>query len=129
MTKLSENKLSNVVIGAAIEVHRELGGPGLLEDIYEEALCYELSLQGIEVKRQVGVPVVYKGKQLRKRLVLDILAGEKLIVEVKAVDKYNTIFETQLLTYLRLSNRKLGLVINFGEPLVKDGVHRVVNGL
>ena len=121
--------MSNIVIGAAIEVHKELGGPGLLEDVYEEALCDELSFRGIAVKRQVGVPVVYKGKELRKRLVLDILAGEKLVVEIKAVEKYNSIFETQLLTYLRLSKRKLGLVINFGEPQVKDGVHRVVNNL
>jgi len=101
----------------------------LLEDVYEEALCNELSLRGIAVKRQVGVSVIYKGKELRKRLVLDILAGEKLVVEIKAVEKYNSIFETQLLTYLRLSKRKLGLVINFGEPQVKDGVHRVVNNL
>ena len=129
MKALTENELSNVIIGAAIEVHKELGGPGLLEDIYEEALCYELSLRGIPAQRQVGLPVVYKGKELPKRLVLDILVGEGVIVEVKAVEQYNTIFEAQLLTYLRLSKRKLGLVINFGEPLLKDGVHRVVNNL
>ena len=125
----TENELSHDVIGAAIEVHTELGGPGLLEDIYEEALCHELSLRGIQVERQVGIPVVYKGKELDKRLVLDILVGNKLIVEVKAVEKYNAVFESQLLTYLRLTNRKLGLVINFGESKVKDGVHRVVNNL
>jgi GxxExxY protein len=129
MADSNENELSNKIIGAAIEVHRELGGPGLLEDIYEEALCCELGLRNIEVQRQVGLPVIYKGKELKKRLVLDVLVGEKVIVEVKAVDKYNTIFEAQLLTYLRLSNRKLGLVINFGESLIKDGVHRVVNNL
>ena len=125
----NENELSHVVIGAAIEVHTELGGPGLLEDIYEEAICHELSLRGIQVERQIGFPVVYKGKELDKRLVLDILVGNKLIVEVKAVEKYNAVFEAQLLTYLRLINRKLGLVINFGESKVKDGVHRVVNNL
>ena len=125
----TENELSHDVIGAAIEVHTELGGPGLLEDIYEEALCHELSLRGIQVERQVGIPVLYKGKELDKRLVLDILVGNKLIVEVKAVEKYNAVFESQLLTYLRLTNRKLGLVINFGESKVKDGVHRVVNNL
>ena len=125
----TENELSHDVIGAAIEVHTELGVPGLLEDIYEEALCHELSLRGIQVERQVGIPVVYKGKELDKRLVLDILVGNKLIVEVKAVEKYNAVFESQLLTYLRLTNRKLGLVINFGESKVKDGVHRVVNNL
>ena len=125
----TENELSHDVIGAAIEVHTELGGPGLLEDIYEEAVCHELSLRGIQVERQVGIPVLYKGKELDKRLVLDILVGNKLIVEVKAVEKYNAVFEAQLLTYLRLTNRKLGLVINFGESKVKDGIHRVVNNL
>ena len=125
----TENELSHDVIGAAIEVHTELGGPGLLEDIYEEALCHELSLRGIQVERQVGIPVVYKGKERDQRLVLDILVGNKLIVAVKAVEKYNAVFESQLLTYLRLTNRKLGLVINFGESKVKDGVHRVVNNL
>ena len=125
----SENELSHVVIGAAIEVHTEQGGPGLLEDIYEEALCHELLIRGLQVERQVGIPVIYKGKELDKRLVLDILVGNTLIVEVKAVEKYNAIFESQLLTYLRLTNRKLGLVINFGESKVKDGVHRVVNNL
>ena len=125
----TENELSHVVIGAAIEVHTELGGPGLLEDLYEEARCHEVSLRGIQVERQVGIPVIYKGKELNKRLVLDILVGNKLIVEVKAVEKYNAIFEAQLLTYLRLTNQKLGLVINFGESKVKDGVHRVVNNL
>lgn len=93
MKALTENELSHIVIGAAIEVHKELGGPGLLEDIYEEALCYELSLRGIQVERQVGTPVIYKGKELRKRLVLDIVAGEKLIVEIKAVEKYISSFE------------------------------------
>ena len=129
MTDVTENELSKAVIGAAIEVHRILGGPGLLEDIYEEALCYELSLRSVPVRRQVGVPVIYKGNELRKRLVLDILVGERVILEVKAVEQYNVIFDAQLLTYLRLSDRKLGLVINFGESVVKDGVHRVVNNL
>ena len=98
MKTLTENELSHFAIGAAIEVHKELGGPGLLEDIYEEALCNELSLRGIQVERQIGIPVIYKGKELRKRLVLDIVAGENLILEIKAVEKYNTIFEIQLLT-------------------------------
>ena len=88
----TENDLSNVVIGAAIEVHQELGGPGLLEGVYEEALCQELILRSVPVRRQVGLPVIYKGVELHKRLVLDILVGEKLIVEVKAVEQYKTIF-------------------------------------
>ena len=126
---MDENELSNVIIRAAIEVHRELGGPGLLEDVYEEALCHELQLQGLEVQREVGVTIEYKGKLLRKRLVLDLLVNGLIIVEVKAVECYNDIYQCQLLTYLRLTKKRLGLVINFGEQYVKDGIHRVVNNL
>jgi GxxExxY protein len=126
---MNENELSNVVIGAAIEVHSELGGPGLLEDVYEEALCHELQLRGLEVQRQVSVAIEYKGKLLRKRLVLDLLVNGALIVEVKSVEAYNDIYQAQLLTYLRLTKKKLGLVINFGEKFVRDGVRRVVNNL
>ena len=86
---MTDNELSNLIIGAAIEVHKVLGGPGLLENVYEEAFCCELSLRGIPFKRQVGVPIVYKGQELRKRLVLDVLVGERVIVEVKAVDQYH----------------------------------------
>ena len=126
---MNENELSRVIIGAAIEVHKELGGPGLLEDVYEEALCYELASRCLVVRRQVGVKVFYKGQELDKRLVLDILVNDKLIVEVKAKENYNSIFESQLLTYLRITGKRLGLVINFGETLVKSGVRRVVNNL
>src|SRR5687768_17134041 len=125
---MTENELSGVIIGAAIEVHRELGGPGLLEDVYKEALCHELQLRGLEVQRQVGVAIEYKGKLLRKRLVIDLLVNDEIIIEVKGVEVYHEIFQAQLLTYLRLTKRHLGLVINFGERYVKDGVHRVVNG-
>jgi GxxExxY protein len=126
---MHENELSNIIIGAAIEVHKVLGGPGLLEDVYEECLCRELAIRALQVDRQVSVPVVYKGENVRKPLVLDIVVGKKVIVEVKATEQYNTIYASQLLTYLRLTGLKLGLVINFGEDRVADGVHRVVNGL
>lgn len=126
---MSENELSGLIVSAAIEVHRELGGPGLLEDVYEEALCHELELRGLKVVRQLGVPLQYKGKLLRKRLVLDLLVNELVIVEVKSVETYNDIYQSQLLTYLRLTRMKLGIVINFGEKFVKDGVHRVANNL
>ncbi len=125
---MNENDISSVIIGAAIEVHRVLGGPGLLEDVYEEALCHELELRGLEVQRQVPVPIEYKGRQLTKRLKLDLLVNGSIIVEVKSMDDYHDIFQAQLLTYLRLTKNHLGLVINFGEKYVKDGVHRVVNG-
>ena len=129
LRKMNENVLSHSVIGAAIEVHKTLGGPGLLEDVYEEALCYELESQGMDVKRQTGLKVLYKGHELHKRLVLVILVNDRVIVEVKAVDDYHPIFETQVLTYLRIADKRLGLVINFGENSVKDGIHRVVNRL
>jgi GxxExxY protein len=126
---MTENEISGAIVDAAIEVHRQLGGPGLLEDMYEEALCYELASRGLIVRRQAGFKVEYKGKELKKRLVIDVIADNKVIVEVKAVDDFHSIFEAQLLTYLRQTNLRLGLVINFGERLVKDGIHRVVNKL
>jgi len=126
---MNENEISRVIVDAAIEVHRTLGGRGLLESVYEEALFWELGHRGLEVRRQVPVPIVYKGQTLATPLKLDLLLNNLVIVECKATTEYNTLFEVQLLTYLRLTNMKLGLVINFGERLVKDGVHRVVNGL
>jgi len=126
---MDQNRISKVVVLAAIEVHRELGGPGLLEDVYEEALAHELELRGLEVKRQVPVPVRYKNKQIKKPLVLDLVINNSVVIEVKSVEKSNPIFEAQLLTYLRLSNLKLGMLINFGQRYVKDGINRVVNGL
>lgn len=126
---MDENHISHAVIGAAIEVHRELGGPGLLEDVYEESLCHELELRGFEVRRQVRVPVQYKGMEVKQPLILDLLVNDKVIIEVKAVEKNHPIYQTQLLTYLRLAEKKLGLVINFGEGKVTEGIQRVVNGL
>jgi GxxExxY protein len=126
---MTENEISGIIVDAAIEVHRQLGGPGLLEDMYEESLCYELTLRGLSVRRQMGFKVHYKGKELDKRLRIDVIVEDKVILEVKAVDEYHTIFESQLLTYLRQTDKRLGLVINFGERLVKDGIHRVVNRL
>lgn len=124
-----ENELSYQIIGASIEVQKELGGPGLLENIYEEALYQELALQGLSVQRQVVVDVAYKGIKLKHPMFLDLLINDRVIVEVKATENDNPIFYNQLLTYLRLTKRKLGLIINFGEAQVKNGVQRVVNGL
>jgi len=118
-----------IVLECAIEVHRTLGGPGLLESVYEEPLCWELQKRGLKVERQMSVTVIYKGKPLANTLRLDILVEDKVIIEVKAVVEYNMIFEAQVLTYLRLLNLRLGLVINFGAKLVKDGFHRVANKL
>jgi GxxExxY protein len=126
---MDENELSRIIVDCAIEVHRTLGGPGLLESVYEEALAWELSLRGIPVERQRSVPIMYKGHLLATPLKIDLLVVGQVIVECKATVQYNSIFEAQTLTYLRLTNLKLGLVINFGEQLVKNGIHRVVNGL
>lgn len=126
---MTENEISKVIVDAAIEVHRELGGPGLLEDVYEEALEEELRLRGTRVERQLPVRIVYKGRTLRKPLRLDMKVEELVLVDNKAVTEWNPIFEAQMLTYLRLTGLRLGLVINFGERVVKHGIHRVVNGL
>lgn len=126
---MDENEISKIVVDAAIEVHRTLGGPGLLESVYQEALAWEITQRGPRVEREKIVPIIYKGQTLGTPLRLDLLVGEKVIVECKATTEYNSIFEVQTLTYLRLTGLKLGMVINFGEKLVKNGIHRVVNGL
>ena len=124
-----ENQISRQIVECAIEVHRALGGPGLLESVYEEALVWELEQRGLSVQRQLVVHIPYKGRILASPLRLDLVVAGKVIVECKAAVTYNTIFEAQMLTYLRLTGLRLGLVVNFGERLVKDGIHRVVNGL
>ena len=129
LANLDENELSGLIVDAAIEVHRELGGPGLLESVYEQALAYELTERGLQVQRQVSFPLVYKGMSLGQEFRLDLLVNSKVIVECKATAVYSAVFEAQALTYLRLLDLRLGLVINFGVPRVSRGIHRVVNGL
>jgi len=126
---MNENEISRLIVTAAIEAHRTLGGPGLLESVYEEALAYELKQAGCDVTRQAQTPIQYKDVTLATPLRIDLLVNDLVIIECKAVSNYNAIFATQVLTYLRLRNLKLGMVINFGEKLVKDGIHRVVNDL
>jgi GxxExxY protein len=125
--RLQALTLSHEVIGAAIEVHR-LGGPGLIESIYETALCKELALRGLSCERQVRVPVKYKGDTLSCDVRLDLLVGRTVIVEVKTVEKLIPLHRAQLLTYLRLQNLWLGLLINFNVDVLRDGVRRVLNG-
>lgn len=124
-----ENEISGTVVDRAIEVHRTLGGPGLIESVYEEALAWELEQVGLGVKRQVQLPISYKEQILATPLRIDLIVADLVIVECKAVSTYHDIFAAQTLTYLRLTGLKLGLVINFGEKVVKNGIHRVVNGL
>ncbi|MEK7834230.1 MAG: GxxExxY protein [Acidobacteriota bacterium] len=125
---MTENQISRYITDAAIEVHRTLGGPGLLESVYEEAMVWELQNADLIVERQLFTPIVYKGRTLANPLRLDILVEKKVIIEAKAVTNYSSIFEAQARTYLRLRDLKLAMVINFGEKYVKDGIHRVVNG-
>lgn len=124
-----EDLLSSQIIRAAIEVHKTLGGPGLLESIYEEALVMELLESGLQVERQVQLPIIYKGRQLADPLRLDVLIEKLVIVECKATAQYSNIYEAQALTYLRITGLKLALVINFGDRFVKNGIKRVVNNL
>jgi len=126
---MNENEISRVIVDSAIEVHRTLGGPGLLESVYEEAMVEELELRKMKVERQLQVPIVYKGKTLGVPLRLDLRINGLVLIDNKAVAEWNNVFEAQMLTYLRLTGLKLGLVINFGEQYVKNGIHRVVNGL
>jgi len=126
---VNENELSRIIVDSAIEVHRTLGGPGLLEGIYRDAMAFEMQRRGTSVEKEKSVPVKYKGEVVGTPLRLDLLVGGLVIVECKAVITYNPIFESQVLTYLRLTDLKLGIVINFGQRLVKHGIHRVVNGL
>lgn len=126
---MTENDISRSIVAAAIEVHRTLGGPGILESVYEEALVWELKTRRLPCERQVTLPILYKGEPLSSPLKIDLIVDNKVIVECKSVTQYHPIFESQTLTYLRLTRMKLGLVINIGERYVKDGLHRVANGL
>ena len=118
------NLLTEQIIGCAIEVHRELG-PGLLESIYEKALCYELKKVGLAYESQKLVSVLYKGQELGE-LRLDLLIEDEIVVEIKAVDRFDSVHHSQLLGYLKLTDKKLGLLINFNVPLLKDGIKRMI---
>jgi len=124
----SVNEVTEAVIGAAIEVHRALG-PGLLENAYELCLARELSLRRVAHIRQFPVPLIYKGVELECGYVIDLLVADKVIVELKTVDKLLPIHEAQLLTYLKLTNLKVGLLINFKERTLLQGLKRIVNNL
>src|SRR5436309_3697812 len=123
---LENQELTEPVIGAAIEVHRILG-PGLLESVYEKCLCYELGLRGIEHARQVELPIVYKDAIFEGSFFMDILVADQLVLELKTVEKLLPIHEAQLLTYLKLSQKRRGLLLNFNVPLLKDGLKRLVH--
>src|SRR6266851_7742686 len=122
---MTDNELTHEIIGAAIEVHKNLG-PGLLESTYEECLCHELSQRGIPFERQRPVPVVYKGVKLDCGYRLDVVVEEKLVLELKAVDHLLPVHEAQVLTYLKLTVLDVGLLVNFNTPVLRRGIRRLV---
>jgi GxxExxY protein len=121
------NERTEQIIGAAIEVHRALG-PGLLESAYEECLCHEMTLRGIPFQRQYPLPIEYKGIRLSCGYRVDVLVEERIALELKAVDRVERIHSAQLLTYLKLGNWPVGLLINFSVPVLKSGIKRLVHG-
>lgn len=125
---MTENEIARCIVDAAYRVHVTFG-PGLLESVYEVVLGHELQIQGLKVERQVPVPITYKDIIINEGFRADLVVADKVIVELKSVEKIATVHPKQLLTYLRLANKKLGLLINFGEAYIKDGIKRVVNGL
>jgi GxxExxY protein len=117
------NRLTESIIGCAIEVHRQLG-PGLLEGTYELALCVELADAGLSYERQLAVPVVYKGRKIGEYR-LDLIVENSVIVEIKSVERHDPVFEAQLLTYLRVTGKRVGLLINFNNRMLKSGIKRL----
>ena len=125
---MNENQIAAAVVDAAFKIHTTLG-PGLLESVYEATLEYELKKRGLTTLRQIGLPVYYEGLKLELGYRVDLIVGEKVIIEIKSIEALAPIHKRQLLTYLRLANMRLGLLINFNVERIKDGIHRVVNGL
>ncbi|MDL1980907.1 MAG: GxxExxY protein [Deltaproteobacteria bacterium] len=125
---MTENEIAKKIVDAAYHIHKKLG-PGLLESVYETVLAYELKKRGLNVKRQVPVAIVYDNIKFDEGFRADLIAEDKVIVELKSVEKVSPVHKKQLLTYLRLADKRLGLLINFGSELIRDGISRVVNGL
>ncbi len=127
VTALKHDELSELIIKAAIEVHRELG-PGLLESIYEMCLTHELRKLGVPVVQQMAAPILYKGTRMPNDLRLDLLVDNRIIVEVKAVEEFHPVHQAQLLTYLKLTDKRVGLLLNFNSPVLVKGIKRMMNG-
>jgi GxxExxY protein len=126
--EITENIISNKIIGCAIELHKKLG-PGLLESVYENALAYDLMEMGLNVEQQVPMPFIYKEIKMEVGYRIDLLIENKVVVEIKSVESLAPVHYAQILTYLKLSDKKLGLLINFNTKLLKNDIHRIVNGL
>ena len=125
---MTENELAKIVVDICLKIHKKLG-PGLLESVYEEVLCYELTKQGLRFRRQQGVPLIYEDIRMDLGFRTDIIVEEKIILEIKSVESIAPVHSKILLTYLRLTDKRLGLLINFNVDLIKDGIKRVVNNL
>jgi GxxExxY protein len=125
---MTENELAKVIVDCDYKVHTTLG-PGLLESVYEAALAYELGKRGLQVERQKPLPVVYENVRLEEGFRADLVVSGMVIVELKSVEEVAPVHKKQLLTYLRLADRRLGLLINFGAAKIRDGISRIVNGL
>lgn len=123
---MTDNEITYEIRGAIYDVYKDLG-PGLLESVYEEALCFELEQRGLQVERQVQVPIIYKGNVLKTELRLDVLVENKVIVELKSVEEMKKVFSKQLLTYLRLMNKKVGILVNFNTDDILSSMKRIVN--
>ncbi|MDD4117773.1 MAG: GxxExxY protein [Kiritimatiellae bacterium] len=125
---MDENEIGKIAVDSAVQIHRELG-PGLLETVYEIVLAKELERRGLKIKRQVSVPIVYRDIRFDEGFRADIIVEDKVILELKSLDQIAKVHSKQVLTYLRLTGLRLGFLLNFGSPLMKDGISRVVNGL
>ena len=125
---MNENEIGKIIVDRAIHVHKELG-PGLLESVYEVVLAHELAKQGLKVERQVPIPIEYEGIKFKEGFRADIIVEDKVISEIKSVERATNAHKKQVLTHLRLSKMKLGYLLNFGEGLMKDGISRIINGI
>jgi GxxExxY protein len=125
---MQENDIGTILIGAAIDLHKNLG-PGLLETVYEVILAKQLTKKGLNVQRQVSIPIEYEGEQFEEGFRVDLFIEGKVIIELKSVEKITPVHKKQLLTYLKLTNTKLGYIFNFGEEVMKNGIYRIVNDL
>jgi GxxExxY protein len=124
---MTENEIGEIVVDCAVKLHMRLG-PGLLESVYETVLCYELQKRGLSVQRQVPIPITYDNMLFTEGFRADLIVDGKVILELKSVEHVTKAHKKQLLTYLRLSGRKVGYLLNFGEALMKDGISRIISG-
>ncbi|MEL0457401.1 GxxExxY protein [Flavobacteriaceae bacterium SZ-1-7] len=125
---MTENELATIIVDKCYRIHVELG-PGLLESVYEEVLFYELKQEGLDVKCQLGLPVFYKDLKMELGFRADLIVENKVIIEIKSIQKIEPVHSKQLLTYLKITDLRLGLLINFNEVLIKNGIKRIVNNL